>query len=221
VHELVVVVGAGPRLGRAIAAAFAERAVSVVLIARTEQRLRETVANIAGAGYLAADVTDERALRSAFDSIRERYGDPAVLIHNPSTAFEAPATETPLHVLMDGFRLAAGSLLVAAQQVAPGMRKAGHGTILVTGNAAAITGSTWSAALAAQKAAARNLTMSLAAELGPAGIHVATVTIDGILGRPGFEPERIAARYAELAAIPSGASWQSEVYWPADRHPPR
>jgi NAD(P)-dependent dehydrogenase (short-subunit alcohol dehydrogenase family) len=115
---------------------------------------------------------------------------------------------------MDGLRLAAGSLLVAAQEVVPAMREIGRGTILVTGNAAAITGSTWSAALAAQKAAARNLALSLAAELGSAGIQVATVTIHGVLGTPGFEPRRIAQTYVDVASAPADARWAPEVHWP-------
>lgn len=213
--DLVVVLGAGPGLGQAIGQAFAESGSQVVLIARDERRLSD-IARVVGAGYVAVDVTDEAALRGAFETIRTRHGDPAVLVHNPSSAFEAPATETPLAALMAGFQLAAGSLLVAAQEVVPAMRKAGRGTILVTGNAAALTGSTWSAALAAQKAAARNLTLSLAAELTSAGIGVATVTIDGVLGTPGFEPARIAQVFVRLAAAPPETEWRPEVNWPRD-----
>lgn len=211
--DLVVVIGAGPGLGQAIGQAFAARGFRTLLVARGEQRLREIAARI-GADHLAVDVTDQPALRAAFESIRAGYGDPTVLVHNPSIAFEAPATRTPLEQLMVGFRLAAGSLLVAAQEVAPAMRESRRGTILVTGNAAALTGSTWSAALAAQKAAARSLALSLAAELAPAGIRVATVTIHGVLGTPGFEPRQIAQAYVDLAAAPADARWATEVHWP-------
>jgi NAD(P)-dependent dehydrogenase (short-subunit alcohol dehydrogenase family) len=214
--DVVVVIGAGPGLGQAIGQAFAERGARVVLIARNEQRLRETAVAVGGVD-VPVDVTDESALRAAFATIRSTHGDPTVLVHNPSIAFEAPATETTLEALLSGFRLAAGSLLVAAQEVVPAMRAASRGTILVTGNSAALTGSTWSAALAAQKAAARNLALSLAAELGPAGIRVATITINGVLGRPGFELPRIATTYVELAALPSTATWQPEVHWPLNR----
>lgn len=211
--DLVVVIGAGPGLGQAIGQAFAERGAQVVLLARDERRLSE-IAGAVGADHLPVDVTDEPALRAAFESIRNSHGDPTVLVHNPSIAFEAPATETPLEALMAGCRLAAGALLVAAQEVVPAMRAAGRGTILVTGSIAALTGSTWSAALAAQKAAARNLALSLAAELSPAGIRVATVTINGTLGTPGFEPHQIAETYADLASAPATANWRPEVQWP-------
>jgi short-subunit dehydrogenase len=117
--------------------------------------------------------------------------------------------------LIDGFRLAAGSLLVAAQEVATAMRAAGRGTVVVTGGGSALTGSTWSAALAVQKAAVRNLAMSLAAELRRDRVHVVTVTIDGVLGAEGFEVSRIAEEYVRLHGLSDGAPemWNAEVVW--------
>lgn len=214
--DLVAVIGAGPGLGRAIAAAFSDHGAHVALLARNPARLESMAAELGAATAVPVDVTDEAALRQAFASVRSALGDPTVLVHNPSAAYEAPATGTPLCALLDGFALTAGSLLVAAQEVAPAMRRRGRGSILVTGSIAAATGSTWSASLAVQKAAVRNLTLSLAAELAPDGVNVATITIDGSLGAPGFEHDRIAAEYVRLAL--RNASTPTELLWspPAD-----
>ena len=218
---VVVVLGAGPGLGRAIGKAFAEYGAKVSLMARNSGRLARISAEIGAAGFAAIDVTDEAALRAAFASVRESLGDPTVLVHNPSIAIEGAATETARSDFMAGLELAAGSLLIAAQEVAPAMRRAGRGTILVTGSEAALAGSTWSAALAVQKSAVRNLAFSLAAELGQDGVHVSTITIHGTLGTPGFEPDRIAAEYVRLAMLDDAtleatrATWPVEVDWPA------
>lgn len=216
--DLVVVLGAGPGLGGAVATAFAEHGARVALIARDAGRLSvlaDRIATATGRDAIAVpvDATDETALREALTGLRKSYGDPGVLVHNPSRAFEAPPTRTPLAELMAGVRLAAGSLLVAAQEFAPGMRAAGGGTILVTGSVASQTGSTWSASLAVQKAAVRNLALSLAAELDPDGVRVVTVTIRGTLDTPGFELDRIAAEYVRLASTPN-EPWRPEVSWP-------
>ncbi|HEX6578580.1 MAG TPA: SDR family NAD(P)-dependent oxidoreductase [Jiangellaceae bacterium] len=218
--DIVAVIGAGPGLGRAVATAFAGRGDQVVLLARDARRLAGLAATVRSdtggdIGAVSADASDEVALRAAFTEIRDRYGEPTVLVHNPSIAVEAPPTRTTQAALIDGVRLAAGSLLVAAQEVAPAMRRAQRGTILVTGNASALTGSTWSAALAVQKAAVRNLTFSLAAELGPDGVHVVTVTIDGVLGTEGFEPDRIAAEYVRQHEATDGpkSAWRHELMW--------
>lgn len=210
--EPVVILGAGPGLGRAIAAAFSGHGASLALLARDPARLKSMAAEFRTAMPVPVDVTDEPALRSALAAVRSELGDPAVLVHNPSAAYEAPATGTPLRALLDGFALTAGSLLVAAQEVAPAMRRRRRGSILVTGSTTAATGSTWSASLAAQKAAVRNLALSLAAELAPAGVNVTTITIDGSLGAPGFEHDRIAAEYLRLAKH-DGAT-PAELIWP-------
>lgn len=216
--DLVAVLGAGPGLGQAVGTAFAQQGAKVALLARNAARLAAIADQIAaqtGREVVAApvDVTDETALRETMRSLRRSYGEFRVLVHNPSVAFQAAATATPLAELMSGVRLAAGSLLVAAQEVVPGMRGAGRGTLLVTGNGAAMTGSTWSAALAVQKAAVRTLALSLAEELRPDGIRVVTVTIRGALDTPGCERDRIAAEYVRLAAA-DGTGWQPEVAWP-------
>jgi NAD(P)-dependent dehydrogenase (short-subunit alcohol dehydrogenase family) len=213
--DLVVIVGAGPGLGRAIGSAFAASGARVVLLARDGDRLARDAADIGAAGYVAVDASNEAELRAAFATIRGTFGDPQVLVHNPSVAYEAPVSQTPLSALMEGFALAAGSLVVAISEVSPAMRRAGRGTILITGGGSALSGSTWSASLAAQKAAVRNLAASAAAELEPDGIKVATVTIDGTLGSNGFDRDDIAAEYVRLhhRSMQADVPWVNEVTW--------
>ncbi|MFZ5851775.1 MAG: short-chain dehydrogenase, partial [Actinomycetota bacterium] len=64
-----------------------------------------------------------------------------------------------------------------------------------------------------QKAAVRALTFALADELGPQGVHVATVTVAGTLAPTGhFAPERVAEEFWRLHAQPPD-SWQTEVVY--------
>ena len=66
-----------------------------------------------------------------------------------------------------------------------------HGTIIFTGATASVRGSALFAGTAVAKAGLRALAQSMASELGPRGIHVAHVVIDGQI---------LAPRYRELAA---------------------
>ena len=85
------------------------------------------------------------------------------------------------------------------------MREAGHGTILFTGGGFAHEPSAPYASLSSDKAALRNLTYSLAQELGGYGIHVATVTVYGFLQvGTHFDPQRIAETYVQLHRQPRG-----------------
>ena len=63
------------------------------------------------------------------------------------------------------------------------------------------------------KASLRSLCFSLAAELEPAGIHVATITVAGFV-QPGtyIDPDLIAEKYCELYSQPVGG-WEREIVY--------
>ena len=74
--------------------------------------------------------------------------------------------------------LCLGGFLVG-QRAARGMVGAGRGTILCTGATASLRGGANFANLAVGKFGLRAVAQSMARELGPKGIHVAHVIIDG------------------------------------------
>jgi short-subunit dehydrogenase len=64
------------------------------------------------------------------------------------------------------------------------MLKNGKGTILFTGATASLRGSAQFAGFAASKFALRALAQSMARELGPKGVHVAHIIVDGPINTP-------------------------------------
>ena len=115
-----------------------------------------------------------------------------------------------------------GGFLVA-QAAARRMLKEGRGAILFTGASASVKGYAQSAPFAMGKFALRGLAQSMARELGPQGIHVAHVVVDGGIrsarriepaDRPDslLDPEAIAQSYLHLLKQPRNAwSWEIEV----------
>jgi short-subunit dehydrogenase len=204
------IVGAGPGIGAALAEAFAAEGHDIVLLARGPSKLRELCSELsrktgrAVAAY-AADAGDEISLKQGLDAARDDFGDPAVLIYNAAAAhLEAPTQITPDR-LIEEFRVNVGGALVAAQEVAPAMIKAKKGTILFTGGGFASEPAMRYASLSLGKAALRSLTYTLAQELGAHGVHVATVTVHGILQTgTRFDPARIAQTYLWLHKQPKG-----------------
>jgi NAD(P)-dependent dehydrogenase (short-subunit alcohol dehydrogenase family) len=99
----------------------------------------------------------------------------------------------------------------------------GEGAIFFTGASASVKGYAQSAPFAMGKFALRGLAQSMARELGPQGIHVAHVVIDGGIrsarrpepaDRPDsmLDPDAIAATYLHLLQQPRSAwSWEVEV----------
>jgi NAD(P)-dependent dehydrogenase (short-subunit alcohol dehydrogenase family) len=212
--EIVAVVAAGPGLGLSVARRFAREGADIALVARSAERLSPLVGELEALGVrvhaASADVADEASLRAAMGDVRRVLGDPTVLVYNGSEYVEGRPTSVGYDAFVHGLLVGVAGALVAVQEVAPAMRAAGKGTVLLTGSEAALKPSVSAAGLGAAKAALRNLAYSTAAELAPDGVHVATVTIRGIL-KPGtaFDPDLIAEQYWRLHGQ-GRAEWEPE-----------
>lgn len=212
------VVGAGPGIGIAVADAFAAVGCEISLLSRKPQRLAPMMAELrkrTGREALAleADAADPASLRSALGAAAARFGDIGILVYNVASHGTArPLALTPERVVEDFHSNVVGAL-VAAQTVAPAMRRARRGTMLFTGGGFAYEPSANYASLSIGKSALRNLTYSLAQELGNDGIHVATVTVYGFIqSGTHFDPQRIAQRYVDLHRQPRG-HYETEVIY--------
>jgi NADP-dependent 3-hydroxy acid dehydrogenase YdfG len=202
-NPVIIIVGAGPGVGAATARRFAADGYDIGLLARDAERLEAFAAELGRAGTAvhpaAVDIADAEALTATLGRMTERTGRLDVLLHNASAYRESRPSELSAADLANDLATGAGSLLTAVQAVLPVLRARQSGTVLVTGSGAADAPSPAAPSLGAQKAALRSLVQVLAAELGPEGIHVATLTVRGWI-RPGtaFAPEAIAEIYADL-----------------------
>ena len=98
---------------------------------------------------------------------------------------------------------------LSAQAVLPGMLERRRGTVIFSGATASLRGSARFAGIAVGKFGLRALAQSMARELGPKGIHVAHVVIDGGINTPRVKamlPERDPETFLDPAAI-------AETYW--------
>lgn len=207
-----VIVGAGPGIGAAVARRFAAEGLPVGLVARSRATLatvRRTLPADARSAVAPADAADEAALRRALDLLAGELGDPGALIYNAGVIRRDRAGELTARELQATWAVNVGGAVVAAAHVAPRMAAVGRGTILLTGGMPAPDPEHLSLSLG--KAALRALAGALDAQFGPAGVHVATVTVGGAVA-PGtaLDPDRIAERYWALHAQPPGW-WQREV----------
>ena len=214
----LLVVGAGPRLGGAIARRFGAAGFDVALVSHDEAALTGLGTQLQDegitTGWSVADIADDAALRAAIARFAEHTGRIDVVVHNVSVWREISLLELTPEQLFADVHAGAASLLTIAQTVAPGMIGRGGGTIIATGSAAADSPGPGVPTLGVQKAALRSLIRSMALELGPQGVHCATVTINGVLGTPGFDPAAIAELYYAIATE-QRESWRTVVPYPA------
>jgi short-subunit dehydrogenase len=195
----IVVFGAGPGLGRAVARRYARAGYTVVLVARRQAWLKELAADLASNGATAhvctADLSDTDAVPPLAGQIRGAVGDPDALYYGVSAGGFIPvAALTPerARALMP---LALYSLLALVQEFLPAMLERGDGAILSAQGASAVRGMPHIAggfALAAQ----RNYLQSLHAAVADRGIYVGGLYIGAAIKHTPFYEHR----QAEMAA---------------------
>lgn len=194
--EVAVVIGVGSGLGMALVRCLAGAGFTVVAAARDGDRLRALVAETGPAGpveALACDAAEPGQVAALFSHVAATHGTPSLVIHNVGVLARGKLAELTPAAFESAWRsITLGGFLVG-QAAAGLMRPAGRGTILFTGATSALRGKAGFAAAAAARAGLRALAQSMARELGPEGIHVAHVVIDGGIARP-----ELAARIAEL-----------------------
>ncbi|QOW09601.1 SDR family NAD(P)-dependent oxidoreductase [Kaistella flava (ex Peng et al. 2021)] len=201
--SLLVIVGAGLGVSAGVARKFGTNGFKVILISRKQESLDLQIAelqkkNIEAHGIIA-DASVPESIISAFNQINSTYGNPDVLIYNAgANSINNPSVLTQNELLND-FKANVAGALISAQQVIPQMMERKKGTILFTGGMLALNPVPSRASASISKAGLRNLTFTLADELSPFGIHVATVTIGGVV-KAGtfFDPDLIAEAYWNL-----------------------
>lgn len=179
--KVCVVAGVGPGNGASFSHRFAAEGYSVVMLARNADYLESLCAEVPGSVSMVCDVREPDAIAAVFDRIHREVGPVDVLIYNAGSGEWNNVEETTLDGMESSWQTNTLGLLVAAQQVIPSMKSRASGWIVVIGATASLRGGANSAAFASAKAAQRSLAQSMGRHLGPAGIHVSYVIIDGVI----------------------------------------
>jgi NAD(P)-dependent dehydrogenase (short-subunit alcohol dehydrogenase family) len=211
-RPVAVVVGVGAGLGTALARRFAQ-GYAVALVARGKEKLDELARELAGAGGRAlavpADVSKPDQIDSAFERVRRELGDVDVLLYNAAMRPFGRLMETKPSTFETTWRVNAFGAFLWSRAVIPGMLAKGSGVIVFTGATAGTKPFATSAAFGPSKFALRGLAQVMARDLGPQGIHVAYVNVDGAIDMPFIRQLRPELQKDDLLA-PSAIA---ETYW--------
>ena len=183
-RTVCLVTGVGEGTGAAIVQRFSEDGYSVAMLARNEIRLREYEVQYKNVTAFPCDLGDLDGLQATIDAVRDRLGNPSVIVHNAVRATFDKLLDGDPEELEKNFRVNTTSLMYLAKAYLPNMLEIGCGTIIATGNTAAFRGVPSYALFAPTKAAQRVFLESLARDFGPKGIHIAYVNIDAVIDVP-------------------------------------
>jgi len=215
-----VVVGTGPGLGAALVRAFAGAGYTVIAAARSASSL----ASLSSERVIPADcdATLPADIERVFD-LAASHGPLGVAVFNAGAFVRGSVLDTQPEEFERCWRVGCFAGFLVGREAARRMVEQGSGTILLTGATASLRGGAGFVNLASPKFGLRAVAQSLARELGPRGIHVAHVIIDGQIHSERYahlaaergpdsllEPDAIAKTYLELHRQPRSA-WTHEL----------
>ena len=222
-QPVCVVVGVGPGNGAAIAHQFSQDGYRVAVLARRQAYVEELAASLKdGKGYVC-DVTDSARIREVFRQITQDLGPIETLVFNAGSGKFLSFEETTLEDLESTWQINVRGFFVAAKEVVPAMLEAGRGNIMVIGATASLRGKAKTLPFASAKSAQRIMLQSMARGLGPQGIHVGYVIVDGFVDSGAaremspqmqdddfIKPANVASTVAYLCQQPRSA-WTFEI----------
>lgn len=222
-RKVALVVGAGDATGGAIARRFAREGFTACVTRRNADKLAPLVRRIEAEGGVAhafgVDARKEDATVALIDEIEREIGPIEVAVHNVGGNVRFGIRETTSRVYFKVWEMGCFSGFLLGREAARVMAPRGRGTILFTGASASLRGRPAFAAFAGAKHALRALAQSMARELGPLGIHVAHVVVDGAIDTAFIRdlfPERYALKDRDGVLNPEHIA---ENYWVLHNQP--
>lgn len=218
-----LVVGVGPGLGLALCSVLAEAGMTVHAAARDESRLAGTIGSLSPqVRPHACDAADRASVDALFEAVLATSGVPDLVVYNAGTFERGGIAEIDPADFERCWRVGCLGGFHVGQRAAQAMlagepASGGNRTILYTGATASLRGGAGFANLAVPKFGLRALAQSMARELGPKGIHVGHVVIDGQIETPSLKarsPDRDPATTLDPEAI-------ARVYLDLHRQDPR
>jgi NAD(P)-dependent dehydrogenase (short-subunit alcohol dehydrogenase family) len=210
--KTLLVAGAGQGLGRSVAQRFAREGYAVALAARNEERLARLASEIDASAF-PADLANEMEVGKLFRDVETRLGPIDAVTFIAATRVQAPIAELSAADFERVWRQSCLSGFLVGREAARCMLPRKRGTVIFTGASGSTRGRAQFAAFAAAKGGLRFMAQSMARELGPQGIHVATVLIDGAIDSERMRrnhPERMEKLMEDGALHPDAIA---ENYW--------
>lgn len=228
----VLVVGAGDSLGSAIARTFLQEGHAVCAVRRSKEGLERLRASLRSGEserlhLYPTDARNEEQVSQLFAQIEGEIGPLEVVIFNVGAWYRESILTITAKKYFKIWEMACFAGFLVGREAARRMVSRGRGTIIFTGATASLRGASEFAAFAGAKHGLRALAQSMARELGPRGVHVAHVVIDGPIDTPFTRdlfpqlfverppdgillPDDIASNYVSLCRQPRSA-WTHEM----------
>ena len=171
----VFVSGGGSGIGAAIVEHFAAQGSKVGFV-DIDEAASTTLARKTGAHFIKCDVRDVKAYQAAIGEIASRHGAITALINNAARDDRHDIADVTPEFWDERMAVNLRHAYFAIQSVAPGMKKAGGGSIVNFSSVSYHTMTPRLSVYQAAKAAVIGMTRGLARDLGPDKIRLNSIT---------------------------------------------
>ncbi|MDO6442306.1 MULTISPECIES: SDR family NAD(P)-dependent oxidoreductase [unclassified Marinobacter] len=219
---VALVIGAGDHLGGAIARRFAREGFHLVVTRRRgdlQALSTEITALGSSATTIHSDARDEDQVSELIERVESELGPIRVAVFNVGGNVQFDVCDTTARIYRKVWEMCALAGFLVGREVAKKMLPRSEGTILFTGASASLRGGRGFAAFAGGKHALRALAQSMAREMGPQGIHVGHVIVDGLIRNEAtaeFLPDLYASKGEGGIIEPDDLA---EIYWQLHKQP--
>jgi 3-oxoacyl-[acyl-carrier protein] reductase len=200
VSKIIAITGAGAGLGRALARRFAAEGDKVILLGRTLSKVVEAAAEIGdNAMAVGCDVASAESVREAFAAIAARYPNIDVLINNAAVYAPFQLVEANDSEILDTIATNLSGPILCCRSAIPMLNRGGQ--IINVSSESVDLPFPHLSIYQTTKAGLERFSKSLAQELAPNGIRVATVRAGQMFEEgkgSSFDPAR-AMRFFQAA----------------------
>ena len=198
-----LIIGMGPGIGWSLATTFGKAGFEILMVARSEERLREMEQRLAEQSIVAkgysVDLAEPEAFAAFIQQLASEHPDTAVVHYNASAFHLGSPLELPLETFISAVHTCVTGGLAAVQAFYPILEKQSKAAFFFTGGGSALHPNAATFSLSIGKAGLRNLALSLVEACAGSSVQVGTVTVAGMVkSGTALDPDLIAAQFAVL-----------------------
>jgi 3-oxoacyl-[acyl-carrier protein] reductase len=182
--KVALVTGASRGIGKAICLALAKEGATVVLAARSIERLKEVAKQVthinSKAEIVVTDLAQEQSIKNLVQVINKKFSRLDILVNNAGVTHSAKLEQTATEDWDRCFQVNARAPFIICKEALPLLRKAEQAYIVNIASVVGVKGYPLQSAYTASKHAIRGMTISLAEELKGSSIRVHLLCPGGV-----------------------------------------
>jgi len=182
--KVAIVTGASRGIGRAISVALAQEAATVVLAARSIEKLQETADKVTEAGgkaeIVVTELTEEESIKNLVKITGEKFSQLDILVNNAGVTHSARLEQTTTEDWERCMQINARAPFILCREALELLRKSQAGYIINIASVVGVKGYPLQSAYTSSKHALRGMTISLAEELKGSNIRVHLLCPGGV-----------------------------------------